>query len=119
DSRFSGIIRGRLRLAIKAMPIIDLLAILPFYLPFLGIDLMSLRAFRLFRIFRIAKVGRYYSSLNIIRDVFHAKREQLALTLAMMGILLVVSSTLLYYCENEVQPEVFSSIPATMWWAVA
>lgn len=119
DSRFSGIIRGRLRLAIKAMPIIDLLAILPFYLPFLGIDLMSLRAFRLFRIFRIAKVGRYYSSLNIIRDVFHANREQLSLTLAMMGILLVVSSTLLYYCENAVQPDAFSSIPATMWWAVA
>lgn len=36
-----------------------------------------------------------------------------------MGLLLVVSSSLLYYCENEVQPREFSSIPATMWWSVA
>ena len=36
-----------------------------------------------------------------------------------MGILLVISASLMYYCENPVQPDVFSSIPATMWWAIA
>jgi voltage-gated potassium channel len=119
DPRFIGPIRGRLRFAIKAMAIIDLLAILPFYLPFLGIDLRSLRVLRLLRILRVAKVGRYYSSLNLIKHVFHAKKEELVLTSVMMGLLLVVSSSLLYYCENTVQPDAFSSIPATMWWAVA
>ena len=119
DPRFIGPIRGRLQFAVKAMAIIDLLAILPFYLPFLGIDLRSLRVLRLLRILRVAKVGRYYSSLNLIKHVFYTKKEELVLTSAMMGLLLVVSSSLLYYCENAVQPDAFSSIPATMWWSVA
>lgn len=119
DPEYSGRIRGRLRLALRAMSIIDLLAILPFYLPFLGIDLRSLRVLRLLRILRVAKVGRYYSSLNLIKHVFQSKKEELVLTSALMGLLLVVSSSVLYYCENAVQPDAFSSIPATMWWAVA
>jgi voltage-gated potassium channel len=36
-----------------------------------------------------------------------------------MGLLIVMSSTLMFYCENAVQPEAFSSIPATMWWTIA
>jgi voltage-gated potassium channel len=119
DPQFSGRIRGRVHLALRAMLIIDLLAILPFYLPFLGVDLRSFRALRLLRILRIAKVGRYYSSLNLIKHVFQSKKEELVLTSALMGLLLVLSSSLLYYCENAVQPDAFSSIPATMWWSVA
>ncbi len=119
DPQFGGTIRGRVRHALRAMSIIDLLAILPFYLPFLGVDLRSLRVLRLLRILRIAKVGRYYSSLNLIKHVLQAKKEELVLTSALMGLLLVVSSSLLYYCENAVQPEAFSSIPATMWWSIA
>ena len=118
DVEFKNPIRGRIRLALKPISIIDLLAILPFYLPFLGIDLRSLRVLRLLRIFRIAKVGRYYSSLNLIKHVFQSKKEELLLSTALMGTLLVISSSVLYYCENSVQPESFSSIPATMWWAV-
>jgi len=119
DCRFQGRITGRVRFALRAMPLIDLLAILPFYLPFLGVDLRSLRVLRLLRILRVAKLGRYYSSLNLIKDVFESKKEELVLTSALMGGLLVVSSSLLYYCENGVQPDAFSSIPATMWWAVS
>ncbi len=118
DPRFAGRIRGRLRLAARAMAVVDLLAILPFYLPFLGIDLRALRILRLLRIVRIAKIGRYYSSLVLIKNVFRSKKEELVLSLAMMGFLLVISSSLLYYCENGAQPDAFSSIPATMWWAV-
>ncbi|MGC9337894.1 MAG: potassium channel family protein, partial [Candidatus Cloacimonadia bacterium] len=36
-----------------------------------------------------------------------------------MFILLTISSSLLYYVEYSDQPEVFSSIPAAMWWGVA
>ena len=62
DPQFNRPMRGRLRHVFRMMSIIDLLAILPFYLPFLGIDLRSLRVLRLLRILRIAKAGRYYSS---------------------------------------------------------
>ena len=91
----------------------------PFYLPFCGVDLRTLRVLRLLRVIRVAKVGRYYSSLHLIRHGFLAKKEELILTSALMAFLLVISSSVLYYCENAVQPEVFSSIPATMWWSVA
>ena len=118
DPRFQGHIRGRIRHALQAMSIIDLVAILPFYLPFLGVDLRSLRALRLLRILRVAKVGRYYSSLNLIRHVFQSKKEELILTFVLMGLLLIVSSSVLYCCENAAQPDSFSSIPVTLWWAV-
>lgn len=117
--RFIGGFRGRIRCAFQVMSIIDLLAILPVYFPFLGFDLRSLRILRLLRILRVAKLGRYYSSLNLIKDVLREKKEELVLTSALMGLLLVVSSSVLYYCENAAQPDAFSSIPATMWWAVA
>ncbi|RME92509.1 MAG: ion transporter [Verrucomicrobia bacterium] len=119
DPRYASPWRGRLRLARQPMLLVDLLAILPFYLPFLGVDLRTLRALRLFRILRIAKMGRYYSSLALIGRVVRSKKEELIMATALTLILLLFSSTLLYYCENPVQPEVFSSIPAAMWWAVA
>jgi voltage-gated potassium channel len=119
DEKYSGPLFGRIRFALKAMSLVDLLAILPFYLPFLGLDLRSLRVLRLLRLIRVAKVGRYYSSLNLIRHVFREKREELVLSTMILALLLVVSSTLLFYCENGAQPKEFSSIPATMWWAVA
>lgn len=119
DQHFTRPILGRFRFVFKAMSLIDLLAILPFYLPFLGVDTRFLRVLRLLRILRVAKIGRYYSSLALIKRVFVSRKEELVLTSAIMGLLLVVSSCTLYYCENRVQPELFSSIPATMWWAVA
>ena len=119
DLRFHGRVTGRLRFALRPMPIIDLLSIMPFYLPFVYVDLRSLRALRLFRILRIAKVGRYYSSLNLIKRVFVSKKEELVLTSVLMVLLLIISSTILYYCENSAQPDVYSSIPVTMWWAAA
>lgn len=119
DPRFSGCIRGRIRFALQAMSIIDLLAILPFYLPFWRADLRSLRVLRLLRILRVAKVARYYASLDLIKEVFQSKKEELVLTSTLMGLLLILSSTVLYYSENAVQPDAFSSIPATMWWSVA
>lgn len=119
DYRFRDNIRGRIRHAFRVMSIVDFLAILPFYLPFLGVDFRSLRVLRLFRIFRIAKAGRYYSSLSLIKYVFYDKKEELILTSTLMGFLLIVAPSVLYYCENVAQPDAFSSIPATMWWAVA
>ena len=119
DARFRRPAAGRLRLALRPMTVVDLLSILPFYLPFVGVDLRSLRALRLLRVVRVAKIGRYYASLSLITKVFRSKKEELVLTTALMALLLVVSASVLYYCENAVQPDVFSSIPATMWWAVA
>ena len=120
DRNFDAPIIGRLRFIIKPMSIIDLLAILPFFLPLLfTFDLRVIRMLRLFRMVRILKLGRYSEVIHKLGRVFKAKREELIFTLGMVLLLLVISSSLMYNVENPVQPEVFSSIPAAMWWGVA
>jgi len=119
EPQYKRFIRGRLRFAATPLALVDLLAVLPFYLPFANVDMRVLRVLRVMRIMRVAKLGRYSESLQTLRSVLVAKREQLLSTIFILLILLVIASCLIYCAENEVQPESFSSIPASMWWAVA
>lgn len=112
-------ITGNLKFALTPLAIIDLLAFLPFYLPFIGIDLRLLRILRIFRVFRLFKIARYIEALSFIIQVFKKKKEELVISLIFTVFLLLITSTLMYYVENESQPENFSSIPETMWWGIA
>ncbi len=112
-------VTGRLRFMATPLALVDLVAILPFYLAFLGIDLRFLRILRIIRILRIAKLSRYLSSLILFIDVVRNRKEELIMTTTVLVMLLIVSSSMMYYAEHDTQPEAFSSIPATMWWAVA
>ena len=118
EPRYARPILGRLRAAFSPLLLIDLLAILPFYLPFVSLDLRFLRSLRLFRVFRVAKVARYSKALQTLGRVVRHRREELAVAAFAMMLLTILSSTLMYYIENDAQPEVFSSVPAAMWWAV-
>ncbi len=116
---FRGIITGRVRYALTMPALIDLLAIAPFYLPLLmPIDLRMLRLLRLFRIVRLLKLGRYSAAVRTFGYVIAQKKEQLLITLSVLLIAIVVASSLMFYAEHEAQPESFSSIPHTMWWAL-
>ncbi len=120
SEKYKNAISGRIKYTFSFMALIDLVAILPFYLPFIhGIDLRFVRVLRLLRIFRLFKLGRYSKALMTIQEVLKNKKEELTISLVLVAILLVFSSSLMYYTENQVQPEAFSSIPATFWWAVA
>jgi voltage-gated potassium channel len=112
-------ITGNLKYALTPLAIIDFLAFLPFYLPFVGVDLRLLRMLRIFRIFRLFKIARYIEALSFITRVFKKKKEELVISLIFTVFLLLIASTLMYYVENESQPENFSSIPETMWWGIA
>ena len=116
---YKNAIRGRVRFAVTLLAIINFLAILPFYLPFTGLDLRFLRVVRIMRIFRIAKLGRYSQSIQILQRVFKQRKEQLISAVFILLLLLVIASSVLYFAEHRVQPKKFSSIPAAMWWAVA
>jgi voltage-gated potassium channel len=118
DKRYAGGLRGRMRFVRQPLPLIDLFAVLPFYLPFIGVDLRFIRAFRLFRIIRLAKAGRYYSSLSLIRDTVKARKEELVLSFVVLVLLLIIAASGIYYCDYDAQPEQFPSIPAAFWWAV-
>ncbi len=110
---------GNLRYALTPLALIDLLAVLPFYLPLLGFDFRIARTLRLFRLLRLFKISRYTKALQHINKVFQDKREELGISLTFTTLLLLLASTLMYYAEHEAQPESFSSIPETMWWGIA
>jgi voltage-gated potassium channel len=94
-----------------------LLAILPFYFS-LGIDLRSIRAFRLLRLFRIFKLARYSMAVRRFHRAFAIAREELVLFGTAALIVLYLSAVGIYYFENAVQPEKFSSVFASLWWAI-
>ena len=110
----------RLRYIFSFMAVVDLLSILPFYLPMIfTFDLRMLRSIRLLRILRIIKIGHYSEDLKTFTRVFHAKRGELFITGFAGAILLLVVSSVMYFLENQAQPNVFDSIPHAMWWGIA
>lgn len=111
-------ITGRIKFIFSPMALIDLISILPFYLPFVGLDLRVFRALRMFRLFRMAKLGRYVSALKVMKKVVVKRKEELIMTTIIMMALLLFSSTIIYYAEKDVQPDHFGSIPKSLWWAV-
>ena len=115
---YSSPVAGRLRFVVKPMSLVDLFAVLPFYLAFVHTDLRFIRALRLFRIFRVAKLGRYSSSVRLFGRVFKNKKEELVITAMVMILLIVIASSFMYFAENEAQPDKFPDIPSTMWWSV-
>ena len=118
--RFSRPLGGRVRFALTPMALVDLIAILPFYLPFLlALDLRFVRVLRLFRLFRVFKMGRYSESMRLLGRVLSAKKEELYVAIFCASILLVLASGMMYFLDREAQPKLFSSIPAAMWWGMA
>jgi voltage-gated potassium channel len=109
---------GRLRFALRPYMVFDLLAIAPFWIPFVGVDLRVLRIVRIFRVFRILRVARYSQALQTFGRVLLRTKEQLAVTFGFGFIVLLIAATLLHYAEGHLQPEHFGSIPQAMWWGV-
>lgn len=112
DDKYRRPLLGRIRYMLSPAALVDLFAIAPFYL---GLDLRYLRVFRLFFLF---KLGRYASRLRLIRDVFVAKKEELVISTSIAVVALIFCSAAMYYVEKDHQPEAFSNLPASMWWAV-
>jgi voltage-gated potassium channel len=107
----------RLRFALTPAMLIDLVAILPsiFYL-FL---LPDFRFIRVFRLVRLLKLGRYSPAMSSLWRVILQERHALSAALLIMLGMLMFSSSVIYYLERSVQPDVFGSIPEAMWWAIS
>ncbi|MFD2718357.1 potassium channel family protein [Hymenobacter monticola] len=116
DRRYQRPWRGRLAFVLSPLALIDLLAILPF---FLSVGLVDLRILRVVRLLRVLKVARYVRALHVIGHVIRRKRAELLVTLGVLGLMLLLVSSLMYIIESEAQPDKFGSIPDTMWWGVA
>ena len=102
------------------MTIIDILAILPFYLPLIfPCPLTFLRMLRLLRLLRLGKLGRYTHALQTVFVIIQAKAKELIASIMVTSILLVISSLLIYYAEHDAQPETFQNAFSGLWWAIA
>ncbi|NOU58672.1 ion transporter [Marinifilum caeruleilacunae] len=97
--------------------IIDLLAILPFYLRG-TLDFRAIRAFRIFRVFRTLKLIRYNRALHRFHIAAKIVKEEIILFFIVTGILIFLSASGIYFFENEAQPKVFASIFHSLWWAI-
>lgn len=110
--------KNPLRYIFSFYGIIDLLAIFPFYLRG-AYDLRALRAFRIFRIFRALKLVRYNQALNRFHLAFKIVKEEIILFFIVTCIFVFLASAGIYFFENQAQPELFSSVIHSGWWAIA
>ena len=106
----------RLHYMTSPMAVIDLIAILPFYLSmFVNLDL---RVLRLLRLTRLIKLGRYSRSVQLLWQVLRSEAKTLFAAMTVMLIVMTFAATGIYHLEKDVQPDAFGTIPHAMWWAL-
>lgn len=115
-TRFRHPVLGRLRYMVTPLALIDLAAVLPFYLGILFE--FDLRAVRVLRLLRLLKLTRYSQAMTIMVAVLRQEARAIGAVLFVFVIILVFVSSLMYLIEHEAQPEKFADIPQAMWWAV-
>lgn len=124
---------GRAKFAVGGLLMVDFVVLGAFYLQ-LYVDLVYsaktgsklqglqvLRMFRAFRAFRSAKmlkVDRKANALGVLIKVLEAEATPIMATLTIAFMLVIILATLMFYIENDAQPDQYSSIPAAMWWSV-
>ena len=97
---------------------IDLIAILPFYLSFITVNTIFLRILRLTRLLRLAKLGRYATAWQNIKDAFISRKDELTITLFIFLSAVLCSSILIYFAENQTGNSAFQSVLSSFWWSV-
>ena len=108
--------RARLKFLRSAEGLIDLVAILPFWLGiFFALDL---RFLLVFRIVRFLKLARYSPAMrSLIETLYNERRALFGCVVILIGTTLVMAS-LMYLAERHVQPDKLGTIPDAMWWAI-
>ncbi|HET9821011.1 MAG TPA: ion transporter, partial [Burkholderiaceae bacterium] len=105
---------GRLRFMVQPLALIDLIAVATYWTPW---DLRFLRVIRLVRLLKILHLYEFEAALERLGISLSKRKELLMVSVTLMAMFVYVAAALLYQIEHERQPQVFSSIPATFWWA--
>ncbi|WP_301102172.1 ion transporter [Propionivibrio sp.] len=115
QTRYSSPVTGRLSYALHPLPLLDLIVILTLWAPW---DLRFLRIFRLSRLLRVLHLEGLDRSLQAISAAVGRRKHLLVISMLMMLITIYSFAAVLYLLEHAAQPDKFSSIPETLWWAV-
>lgn len=107
-----------LRYAVSFWGIVDFIAVVP-AIVFLIPDMTTVRALRLLRLLRILKLFKANRALDRIAEAVISVRAEFAIFLFIAITALYLAAVDIYHFEHVAQPEGFSSIPQSLWWAVA
>jgi len=126
EEKYKHSVWGRIKYIFSPGALIDLIAILPFFLHLFfgfGLDFREIRMLRLARVLRLFRLTAYTKSANMIVSVFKKRSNELALSFILAFFLIILASCVIYFAEHQaVMPgeteSKFHSIPATIWWAV-
>ncbi|KAG7395387.1 hypothetical protein PHYBOEH_003786 [Phytophthora boehmeriae] len=127
DERFSnGAILGRLKWMTRPLSLIDLLALIPFYVE-LSIELgddppyrggLTLRSLRLLRVIAFLRLERMYNAMKNLRVIFARKKEEFMVVSYLTALLVLTASLMIFFLEHKAQPKVFSSFAVCAWWSI-
>ena len=73
---------------------------------------------RTLRLLRIFKLSNYNTAIEDLFSAVYEERKSFIAALYLFVIAFVLTSSLIYYAENDVQPEKFASIPDAMYWSL-
>ena len=107
----------KVKYALSFYGLIDLIAIIPFYISYFGFGL-DLRVLRVVRMMRILKISHYNSALQDLFNAIYDERKTFISAIYIFLVALLISSSLIYYAENSSQPDDFRSIPDALWWSI-
>ncbi|MFV0362685.1 MAG: ion transporter [Suipraeoptans sp.] len=116
----AGRIKSALRYIVSFNGIVELLSIVPFFMPLLfPKGLVVFRMFRVARILRLFQANTYSDSLSTIMIVVKRKKSQLLSSIMIIVVLMIMSSLVMYGFEHEAQPEVFKNAFSGIWWSTS
>jgi voltage-gated potassium channel len=120
DERYEHPVTGRLKYMLSAGALIDLLAIMPFYIDAFAtdLDLRTLRLLRLARFLRLFRLTSYMNATTIVMNIFRNRKKELILSFVLAIFLIIISSSIIYFAEHTTQPKAFRSIPHSIYWSV-
>lgn len=119
DPAYTHPLFGRIRHLLRPIILIDLLSLLPFFLPIFGYaDLRFIRALRLFRTLRILRIGRFSDALASMSRIFRRRRDELLITAFTLLVAMIFTASLVFYAEQAAQPGVFKSIFSALYWSI-
>lgn len=106
---------GRLRYCCSFYGLIDILATYPFYLGFFFP--IPYEAFKVLRIARLLRIFRYMKSFKLLKAAFMSKKAELLVSFQFLCIITLILSFILFFVENEAQPEVYNNGWRSVIWA--
>jgi voltage-gated potassium channel len=113
---YAGPLWGRLRYMRSFFALVDLAAVLPAIVGIIGAA--DFRVLRLLRLVRMLKLIRHSTTFNLLWSVLRDEARSIAALIFVLLLTVTISGSLMYMFEGEVQPNVFTSIPVAMWWAI-